>query len=331
MPSETSTTTDPFLSLPPELFLLIATKLAPEDLASFIVLSRVLSRTYVPLLTTYTSRQGETLLTGAIIQRFHGLAHSLLQHGADPNPSDTVGQATPLHHASLAVDLPSIQLLLHFAANPNSQALGEITPLHFAATAPAGHTIIPTLIRGGALINVPNDTGCTAIYFAASKGREQNVRTLLDLGADCTLADTGGWAPLHCAAAMGHAGIINMLVDAGANVGTRDAAGLTPLIYAATKGQVAAVKMLLARGADVDAADRMGGTTELTAICCAACAGHEDVVRVLLEAGASVGLRDAVISAGAAGERNVMEMLLKCGREEVRDRSGELRAYFREV
>jgi len=97
------------------------------------------------------------------------------------------------------------------------------------------------------------------------------------------------------------------------------------------KGHLAAVKMLLAKDADVNASDRMGGTTELTAIICAACAGHEEVVKVLLDAGATVGLRDAVIASAAAGRRGVMEMLLKCGREEVRERDGELRAYFREA
>ncbi|KAI5848093.1 ankyrin repeat-containing domain protein [Tricharina praecox] len=332
MPSKIATSIDPFLSLlPPELFLLIATKLKPEDLASFVVSSPLLSRTYVPLLITYTSPQGETLLTGAVIRRHHGLVHSLLQHGADPNVHDHTERATPLHHASISADLSSVRLLLRFSAHPNASALGDITPLHFAATAADGHTIIPLLIRGGASINRANDTGCTAIWWAASKGRELNVRALLELGADGARADADGWSPLHCAAAKGYAGIVGALVDAGMGMGARDNAGLTPLIYAAMKGHVDAVKILLAKGADVDAGDGMGGTTELTAICCAACAGHEEVVRLLLEAGASVGLRDAVISAGAAGKRGVMEMLLKCGREEVRDRGGELMAYFREI
>lgn len=65
--------------------------------------------------------------------------------------------------------------------------------------------------------------------------------------------------------------------------------GYSPLIYASRAGQVEAVKLLLRKGAYVDRQ-----TTEMrsTALHRAAVAGHAEVVRLLLDAGADASIRD---------------------------------------
>jgi ankyrin repeat protein len=65
--------------------------------------------------------------------------------------------------------------------------------------------------------------------------------------------------------------------------------GYSPLIYASRAGQTEAVKLLLRRGANVN---RQTREMQSTALHRAAYAGHADVVRVLLEAGADTSIRD---------------------------------------
>ncbi|KAL8375858.1 hypothetical protein RB595_007132 [Gaeumannomyces hyphopodioides] len=140
---------------------------------------------------------------------------------------------------------------------------------------------IPT----GALPYVQND----AVQLAAKKGQAEILGLLASRGADVNSMGDGQITALHQAAENGHGDAVRLLLDAGAHP---DRAGLhggfTPL-HLAARGGHAAVTALLTAQAYVDATDDL----RRTALHWACLLGHDKVVSVLLEAGASVLAQDA--------------------------------------
>jgi hypothetical protein len=67
-------------------------------------------------------------------------------------------------------------------------------------------------------------------------------------------------AGLLNSSARGQTDQVKVLLDSGANIEAKDKRGRTPLILAAQHGQVETVRLLLAKGADVNARDRDGWT-----------------------------------------------------------------------
>ena len=56
-------------------------------------------------------------------------------------------------------------------------------PVLIAATQP-GHTrVVKALLRAGSQVSITDSRGKTALHWAANRGNDQLVRTLLDFGA----------------------------------------------------------------------------------------------------------------------------------------------------
>ena len=125
----------------------------------------------------------------------------------------------------------------------------------------------------------------TQLVQASRKGQRGRVRALLEAGADAGATTPQGFAALVYSASRGDAESVKALVEAGAQVdrGHRQAGrGLTPLIYSARGGHVLTAQILLEEGADVNA-ERNG----MTALQMATSEGHNDMVQLLQEAGAT--------------------------------------------
>ncbi|MCA1612914.1 MAG: ankyrin repeat domain-containing protein [Acidobacteria bacterium] len=110
---------------------------------------------------------------------------------------------------------------------------------------------------------------------------------LLAAGANADVADGGGQTPLMLSARGGSVETIRSLLAAGAraSVNAKDLRGLTALTHAvegAAHARVEKVKLLLAAGAEVGVRDNQGRT----ALMIAKKVGDETVVRLLEEAGA---------------------------------------------
>lgn len=84
------------------------------------------------------------------------------------------------------------------------------------------------------------------------------------------------------AAMSGSVDQVKALLDDGADVDSKDDFGLTPLIYAASLGYTDLVKLLIERGADVRYKDETGAT----ALKAATSAGHTSVIDLLKKEGA---------------------------------------------
>ncbi|MFD0059023.1 ankyrin repeat domain-containing protein [Streptomyces sp. NPDC127168] len=90
---------------------------------------------------------------------------------------------------------------------------------------------------------------------------------------------------------LGDAARARTVLRAGADPGRGDGEGTLPLYEAAVSGRPEIVRLLLEAGASPDAESR-GVGAEGTPLCAAACWGHAETVRELLAHGADPGLRE---------------------------------------
>lgn len=128
-------------------------------------------------------------------------------------------------------------------------------------------------------VNVTNTDGDTPLIEAVEAGSLDQVRLLLEAGADVNTRNSNGETPLHWA---DDADVMRLLLEAGADVNARDSYGDTPLqnaVFLADDADVVLVRLLLEAGADANARNNDGDTPLQWA-------EHADVERLLREAGA---------------------------------------------
>ncbi|MER6981591.1 ankyrin repeat domain-containing protein [Streptomyces carpinensis] len=84
---------------------------------------------------------------------------------------------------------------------------------------------------------------------------------------------------------------VKALLRAGADPGGGDSDGATPLYLASVQGDAEVVRLLMEAGASPDT-ESSGAGSEGTPLCAAACWGHTETVRELLTHGADPNLRE---------------------------------------
>jgi hypothetical protein len=99
--------------------------------------------------------------------------------------------------------------------------------------------------------------GHTLLIEACKKNQTNNLRILLDFGADSNIAVEGtGLTALHFTAMKNTGACTRILVDAGANLNQLDSSGNTPLMKALLYGSLDVAEILLGAGADRTGADQ---------------------------------------------------------------------------
>ncbi len=200
---------------------------------------------------------GDTLLTAAAGAGADALVAAFLERGADIEKKDRTG-ASALTRAVSAGHISTVQLLLERGANPDSLDNLGYTPMIHAAV--DDYVEIMELLKNhDATIRAATDEkyfggGATALHRAAIFCRENAARWLLENGADVDATDAYGSTPLIGMASRKCVDVAQLLIDHGADVNARCEIG-TALGWAATFGSLEMVTLLVESGAEVGLAD----------------------------------------------------------------------------
>lgn len=164
---------------------------------------------------------------------------AVAKHAADPS--------FVLLTAASIDNLTVVMAMLEKGGNPNASipGLGGWTPVSIAAAQGAG-SAVSALLRAGGDPNLRNDSGRTALMFAASYGHTAIARDLVDHGADLNTAssDELGWTALIAAACNGRAETVGLLLDRRADAHLKDKQGRTALQCATQQGHVDVIRQL---------------------------------------------------------------------------------------
>jgi ankyrin repeat protein len=142
-------------------------------------------------------------LGAAIRKSESALVESLLRHGATANDLLASG-ATPLDVAASAGASKVVRVLLDNGADPNISGRTGTSPLEDASLK-GFESVAGMLLDHGALVNRLNtSSGTTALYAAASFGKSEVVKLLLERGANPNLCGSNRKSPYQAAVENGY-------------------------------------------------------------------------------------------------------------------------------
>ena len=252
---------------------------------------------------------GRTTLHWAAVEGHDAVVELLLDHHADPGAKNTTYR-TPLQEAIMHGNELVARVLIKRGAPIDDQDDEAWTPLHQASHA-AGRlnaqkgqaAIAELLLDSGAHIDAvtadssvwgnDNHCRCTPLLLAAATNAIEVAELLVKRGADLRACRKRGWTAIHVAASEGNMSIVRMLLDAGVEIDIRDKFLNETLLHNATRGdRLPVLQLFHERGADLRACNRGGEM----AIHCAALSGHVDFIRMMLDFGVEVDIRDLILN-----------------------------------
>ena len=130
--------------------------------------------------------------------------------------------------------------------------------LHYAALT-GNLNQIKTVLDHGADVNSQDDNGMNVMHYAVLSGKTKPVRWLVKRGIDINSASRWG-TPLSFAVDSGDLKMVQCLAERGADVNEKDECGKTLLLHAAERGNLKMIQKLAKNGADIKAKDCFGKT-----------------------------------------------------------------------
>ena len=146
---------------------------------------------------------------------------------------------------------------------------------------------VRSLLEQGADPAVTAPDGVTALHWASYWDDVETAELLIRDGADVNAANDLGATPLWSASLNGSVAMVRTLLGAGADPSAALLAGETPVMTAARTGSAEVVELILAAGADPN----VSATRGQTALMWAVSQQHPEAVQALLDNGAEVHAR----------------------------------------
>jgi ankyrin repeat protein len=138
-------------------------------------------------------------------------------------------------------------------------------------------SVIESLLKWGANVNLADENGITPLIAASTNGNIKVIELLVEHGADMEIMSGRGRTALMEAVSSDQIVSISWWVSHGGDIEYRDPAGNSPIIVAAKGGKFAATQWLVEHGADIHAKDERGNT----ALDWAKANGHSSIVKLL--------------------------------------------------
>lgn len=214
----------------------------------------------------YSSEGADAAVSALVAAAKRGDAQEiarLLSEGANPNIATRNGDAA-LPAAAEAGHLAVVRLLLAAGVNPTRPAYSSSPqPIHLAIR--NGHTeIVWALVEAGVDPHAARTGNRNTMTDAIETGRTEIALGLIERGADLSYeycpGEVGCVSYLVLAAKYGNAALVRKFIESGIPINPPDAqiraaqylSGTTPLMAAAQNGSSEAIKILLNAGATVD-------------------------------------------------------------------------------
>ncbi|MCK4292302.1 MAG: ankyrin repeat domain-containing protein, partial [Planctomycetes bacterium] len=285
---------------------------------------------------------GWTALHGAVyVQIDKDIVRLLVSKGADVNLTTDEGW-TSLHYPIVWGDIDTVKLLvdkgakfdvkdkegwtaLHRAALDGRRDMVELfigkgadtSSFHMAAFM-GDLSRVKEFVEKGTEVDTKDEAGWTALFWAASAGREGVAEFLIDNNADISANDGSGQSLLH-QAAQAHTDahkLVELLIAKDADLNAKNNSGDTPLHLACYSGNKEVAGLLIGKGADINAKNRDGRTP----LHCAASANRRGLAELLVSKGADVNAENTIsftrytpLHLAAMADADIVEFLIDKG------------------
>ncbi|KAK3223597.1 hypothetical protein Dsin_010622 [Dipteronia sinensis] len=203
---------------------------------------------------------------------------------------------TLIHHAVLCNNARAVEVLLNSAVDKEfpvkTSTKTEFRPIHLAARLGFAN-ILQCLITAGCNINSRTASGETALMICVRYRHEDCLKVLVSAGADFGLVNSTGQSASSIAKSARwtlsfQQAVVDMIL-AGKIVRSRNASIFSTLMFVTQANNVEALEKLIEQGdTDLDEQDDDGYSAAMIA----AAAGHAEVFRLLLHAGANIKLQN---------------------------------------
>jgi hypothetical protein len=166
----------------------------------------------------FQNEAGETPLMLAAEGDNYDLVTELLNRGADPNIRNHKGMTAydfAKHYREKVNTQPRIIIAL---LAPNPAILDPETEISNLAIVASGndYELLEAMTDRIEIVDQRDREGNTPLIYAIVNGKLDNVRLLLDRGADPNLANNGGGTPLAYATQLNREAIRDLLIEMGA-------------------------------------------------------------------------------------------------------------------
>jgi len=179
-----------------------------------------------------------------------------------------------------------VNYLIQYGINKNMPYKKIFTPLTYAAYTHLDQ--VKFLVERGADINATDGYGHTPLMIAAGYGRLKTVKYLIDHGADMHLKNPKGYDALLLSSKYGYFKVVKYLIDMGANLQTTNKKGDSAFLLSIRHDNLDIVKYFVEHGVDINQKDEKG----YNAIMLSAYFGNMETIQYLIEKGIDLNQTD---------------------------------------
>ncbi len=234
----------------------------------------------------------EAIILGDGSRRYVDTVRVLVAAGADVRLRSRRDQLAPLAHAE-AKGFTEVAAVVQAALDGKELSKRAATRRLHAAAEDGDATAAALALRSGADLEARDSRGRTALLLAVTKDHLAAARLLINLGADPDALDDRHDTPWLVTGVTGSVAMAEVLLPANPNLRIRNRFGGVSIIPASERGHVDYVRRVVETDIDVNHVNDLGWTALLEAVILGdGSKRYQDIVKILLDAGADRGLAD---------------------------------------